>query len=222
MGIDHLKKSAAVTHNIGVAFISLNFRNEAEQDSGEPSTQPSNQLVQGSLSELPPFVHTLYLELSKGQDRPSYDKILQTFHMVTFESSRVFVAVDTLDECQSLGDRLRFFNEMFNLQAKVGVNLPVTSGFDEAMQQFFNGKLSWRSKLTMSIFGHTLHGSCPIFSFSIRASLCEKRSSPQLLMLLRGCTVSIPLERYSTYVNQVSPDTALCRLADGQGGIRPC
>jgi hypothetical protein len=52
--------------------------------------------------------------------------------------SRVFIVVDALDECQIAdGGRKRLLSEMFNLQAKTGANLLMTSRFIlEIMKEF--------------------------------------------------------------------------------------
>ena len=57
--------------------------------------------------------------------------------------SIVFIIVDALDECQvSDGCRARFLSEIFNLQAKCGAKLFVTSRFIPEITEKFKGSLS--------------------------------------------------------------------------------
>jgi hypothetical protein len=125
--------------NIGIAYLYCNFRRQEEQKAEDLLASLLKQLSQGQ-SSLPDSVRALYNQHKQKQTRPLFDEIARTLQSVATIYSRVFIAIDALDECQvSDGCRSRFLSEIFNLQVKCGANLFATSRFISEITEKFNG-----------------------------------------------------------------------------------
>ncbi|CZR65951.1 uncharacterized protein PAC_15851 [Phialocephala subalpina] len=95
----------------------------------------------GYQPSLPSSVKDLYDRHESKQTRPSLEEISSTLQSVATQYTRLFIIVDALDECQaSNGCRQRFLSELFNLQAKVGKNVLVTSRFIPEITDKFIGR----------------------------------------------------------------------------------
>ena len=139
--IDHLCKMFGNDHTIGIAYLYCNFRQHHEQKSSDFIVSLLKQLVQEQ-SPLPDIVKNLYSHHTLKRTRPSPDEILSTLHHVTAYYSRAFIIIDALDECQvSHEGRGKFLREIFNLQAKTGVNVFATSRFIQDIENQFNGSI---------------------------------------------------------------------------------
>ena len=115
--------------SVGIAYIYCNFRRQDEQKIDDLLASLLKQLAE-SQSSLPGTVKELYDRHKTKQTRPSLDEISRTLQAVTTLYSRVFIAIDALDECQaSHGYRTALLSEMFSLQVKSGANLFATSRF---------------------------------------------------------------------------------------------
>jgi Cdc6-like AAA superfamily ATPase len=136
--IDHLSKVFRNDHTIGIAYLYCNFRQHHEQKSSDLIVGLLKQLVQGQ-SPLPDIVKNLYNDHTSERTRPSPDEILSTLHHVTACYSRAFIIIGALDECQvSREGRGKFLRDIFNLQAKTGVNVFATSRFIQEIENQFN------------------------------------------------------------------------------------
>jgi hypothetical protein len=68
---------------------------------------------------------------------------LRVLHAVVPNYSKTFITIDALDECQaSDGGRKKFLSEIFNLQAKTGTNLFMTSRFIPEIMKESKGSVS--------------------------------------------------------------------------------
>jgi len=138
--VDYLGRTFENDHSVGIAYLYCNFRRQQEQSSSDLLASLLKQMVQGQIS-LPESVKNLYeLHKCKGT-RPSTDEIMRALHSVVAGYSRPFILIDALDECQiSDGGRRKFLAEIFDLQAKTGVNLFATSRFIPEISKEFEGR----------------------------------------------------------------------------------
>jgi hypothetical protein len=114
--------------NIGIAYLYCNFKLQDKQKAEDLLLNLLKQLSQDRPS-LPDCVKTLHDSHKDDRTRPSLDEISKALQSVAALYSMVFIIVDALDECQAGGCRQRFLTEIFNLQAKYGVNILATSRF---------------------------------------------------------------------------------------------
>jgi hypothetical protein len=133
--IDHLYR---IFGNDPAAYVYCNFRQQHEQKSSDLIVSLLKQLVQEQPS-IPVVVKDLYSHHKPKGTRPSPDEILCALHCATAFYSRSFIIIDALDECQvSHEGRGTLLQEIFNLQAKSGVNLFATSRFIQEIENKFN------------------------------------------------------------------------------------
>jgi Cdc6-like AAA superfamily ATPase len=139
--IDHLYKTFGNDPAVGIAYLYCNFRQQHEQTSSDLIVSLLKQLVQGRPS-IPDVVKNLYSYHKPKQTRPSPNEILNALHSVTAFYSKTFIVIDALDECQvSHEGRGKFLQEIFNLQAKIGVNVFATSRFIKEIENKFDGSI---------------------------------------------------------------------------------
>jgi NACHT domain len=109
--------------NIGIAYLYCNYKRKDEQKAEDLHASLLKQLAEDQ--PLP-------------EDLRSFDELSRVLHSMSSLYSRVFIVIDALDECQATGGcRVKFLTEIFNLQAKCGVNVFVTSRFvPEIVREF--------------------------------------------------------------------------------------
>jgi hypothetical protein len=113
--------------SVGIAYIYCNFRRQYEQKPEDLIASLLKQLLQ-KLSSVPDSVKTVYNQHKDKHTRPSVDEILKALESVIATFSRVYIAVDALDECQlSGGCRPKFLSSILGLQARTGAKLFITS-----------------------------------------------------------------------------------------------
>jgi hypothetical protein len=123
---------------VGIAYLYCNFRQQHEQKSADLVVSLLKQLAQEQPS-IPETVKNLYNLHKAKQTRPSPDEIRNILHHIAATYSRIFIIVDALDECQvSHEGREVFLREIFNLQAKVGINIFATSRFIQDIEAKFD------------------------------------------------------------------------------------
>jgi hypothetical protein len=126
--------------SVGISYVYCNFRRQHEQKPVDLLASLLKQLIQG-LSSAPESIKRLHEQHRHKRTHPSIDEISQTLQSVVRDYSKAYIIVDALDECQvSDGGRKRFLAELFNLQAKSGANLFVTSRFIPEIEKEFGGK----------------------------------------------------------------------------------
>lgn len=127
--INHLTIRFQNDPDVGIAYLYCNFKRNDDQKPQYLLASLLKQLSQ-QRSSLPDAIHSLYFKHKEKRTRPSLDEISKMLHSVTNLYSRVFVIIDAIDECRVLdGCRKTFLTEIFNLQARTGANLFVTSRF---------------------------------------------------------------------------------------------
>jgi predicted ATPase len=129
--VEHLSQNFQNNASTGIAYLYCIYQRQEEQNPVELLTCLLKQLVQEKPT-MPDSMKDLYKCHKDKRTRPSFDEISKVLHSVIASPSysRVFILIDALDECQvSDGGRRRFLSEVFNLQAKTGVNLFATSRF---------------------------------------------------------------------------------------------
>jgi NACHT domain len=127
--------------NIGIAYLYCNFRQQQEQKPTDLLLSLLKQLLQERPS-VPENVKTFYKRHNNKQTWPAFEEISKVLHSVVADYFRVFIIIDALDECQvSAGGRRRFLSEIFNLQAKTGINIFSTSRFIPEIMKYFEGSI---------------------------------------------------------------------------------
>lgn len=128
--------------NVGIAYLYCNFRRHQVQRLEDLLAGLLRQLVQEK-SSLPDSVKALYDQHKDKRTRPLLDEISNILHSVINTYSRVYIIIDTLDECQvSDGCRSKFLSKIFNLQTNTGVKLFATSRPIPDIEREFRGCLS--------------------------------------------------------------------------------
>jgi ankyrin repeat protein len=123
----------------GIVYLYCNFRRQYEQKLKDLFASLLKQFIQERPS-IPDSVEILYRRHKDKRTRPSLDESLGVLQSVAATYSRVFIIVDALDECQiSDGCRQKFLSGLFNLQAKCGANLLVTSRPISSIEKEFEG-----------------------------------------------------------------------------------
>lgn len=126
--IDRLASRFSHDPSVGIAYIYFNFWQQGETTPEELFASLLRQLAQRQ-SPLPESLRCLFDDHKKKQTRPSWNGILDVFHSVIGAYSRVFVAVDAVDECPASGHcRMAFVEALLDLRAH-GVNIFATSRF---------------------------------------------------------------------------------------------
>src|SRR5262249_8081760 len=123
--------------SVGIVYIYCSFRLKDKQKAEELLASVLKQLAQGQIS-LPESVKSLYDEHGDKRTRPSYVELSTTLQSVASLYSKIFIAVDALDECQTT-DRTTFLSEISTLQAECRANVFATSRFLPQVIEKFNG-----------------------------------------------------------------------------------
>ena len=146
--VDELTRRFGDDESIGMAYIYCNFRRYDEQKAVDLLASLLKQLSQSMSSLLGP-VKVLYDKHKHTRIRPSLEEIVRALESVAASYSRVYVVVDAIDECQASNDcRKRFLSEIFDLQAKSGVNLFVSARFAPVVTVSFYRSASWEFRVS--------------------------------------------------------------------------
>jgi len=141
--VEHLSTRFQDDSTVGIAYLYCSYRRQREQKLADLFSSLLKQLVQQQPST-PESMKNLYERHKDKRTRPSFDEISKVLHSIIADYARTFIIIDALDECQVSDGRREFLLEMFNLQARTGVNLLMTSRFIPEMeiQKEFKGCLS--------------------------------------------------------------------------------
>ncbi|UKZ81806.1 hypothetical protein TrVFT333_009580 [Trichoderma virens FT-333] len=101
--IDYLQKQFSNDTSICMAYVYFNFKRNSEQTPEAVFLSLLKQVIRQQLS-LPESVKSLHETHSKNNTRPSLGEILEVFQEAVKLYSRVFIAIDALDECAALND----------------------------------------------------------------------------------------------------------------------
>ena len=146
-------------HSIGIAYLYCDFRRPHEQTLGNLLLSLLRQLVQRQPS-VPDIIRVLHDRYKDKPLQPLLNEIIRALNSVTALYSRVFIIVDALDECPKHDKcRARFLSEIFDLQAKTGANLFVTSRDIPEIRELFAGSLSVEIRASDKDLGVYLDGN---------------------------------------------------------------
>ena len=123
--VDDLSTRFLDDSTIGLAYIYYNFRRQNEQMASNLLANLLKQLAERQPS-LPENVKALYDQHKDKRTQPSSEEVLRTLQSIIGIYARVFIIIDAVDECRT-GYRKRFLSDLFNIQARYGVNLLATS-----------------------------------------------------------------------------------------------
>jgi predicted ATPase len=136
--VHHLHSIFGNDPSIGIAYLYCNVRQQHEQKCSDLIVSLLKQLVREQPS-IPNVVKGLYRHHKPKGTRPLPDEILGALHSVTASFSRTFIIIDALDECQvSHEGRGMLLRQIFNIQARAGVNIFATSRFIPEIDAMFN------------------------------------------------------------------------------------
>lgn len=91
---------------------------------------------------LPHSVKDLHDRFALEKIQPSREEIVKILQSFAAQFSRIYIIVDALDECATVGSfRTGFMEYLFALRAKVGVNIFVTSRLIPAITSKFQGSM---------------------------------------------------------------------------------
>ncbi|KAI1753132.1 hypothetical protein F4782DRAFT_539851 [Xylaria castorea] len=127
MVVNDLESEPNQDNALAVSYVYCNYKRQHEQTAEHLLSSLLKQLA-WSQPSLPKSVKQLYDQHKRKRTRPSLGEISEALESVTRQSSRVFIVVDALDECQASDNcRARFLSALFALQAKAEVHVLVTS-----------------------------------------------------------------------------------------------
>ncbi|KAF3077232.1 Ankyrin-1 [Trichoderma lentiforme] len=151
IAVSYLHAKFQEKHDIGIAYLYLNFRRQSEQ---EPKHILSSILRQ--LSQMGSKAHDSVQELykkhkpKKEEDQPtsqipptppSLDEIVKTLDQIIASYSRTYIIIDALDECTDSNlHRSTLMFEIFGLQTRLGANLFFTSRLVPHIEKDFESR----------------------------------------------------------------------------------
>jgi hypothetical protein len=141
IAIDHLYSKYEDDHNIGIAYLYCNYRQQQDQKVQKILANLLKQLIQRQrfMSE---EMKTLYERYKDKQSGPLLKEITRVLYSIIKDYKKVFILVDALDECQAPdGSHWTIFSELFSLQNKAGANLFVTSRVIPDIRNVFKDSL---------------------------------------------------------------------------------
>ncbi|KAI9773868.1 MAG: hypothetical protein M1840_006094 [Geoglossum simile] len=213
--VDELTTRFHNDESIGVAYIYCNFQRQDEQKAEHLIAGLLKQLAQGRHS-MPDIVKSLH---DKYKDKRSHDKLSKTLQSVAALYSRVFIVVDAIDECQVTGgSRARFLSDIFELQAKCGVNVFATSRFIPEITDKFKDSTSLEIRASKQdvwryVDGHLSH----LPSFVERRPDLQEEIKTQIVKAVDGMFLLAQLH-LDSLMGKRSPKAvraALTRLPSG-------
>lgn len=126
---------------VGIAYNYYNFNRQHQQTADKLMASFLRQLC-FSQSSVPGAVKSLYdKHTDKERDKntqPSLEEIVKTLQSVVKPFSRVFIAIDALDECQ-IQERALFLSALFKVQVGANVNIFATSRPILKIEKMFQG-----------------------------------------------------------------------------------
>jgi len=141
VAVEDLTSRFQSNEDIGVAYLYCDFRRQQEQTAEKLLASLLRQLAQGK-SSLPEGVKSLYDKHKHKHTRPSLGDISTALRSLITAYSRVFIAIDALDECQTADGSRQELLTLLNLQTTYGANLFATSRFIDEITVKFEGSIS--------------------------------------------------------------------------------
>jgi ankyrin repeat protein len=139
--VDYLYTKFQEDMDIGIAYLYCDFRQQDRQKVERLLASLLKQLAQG-LPYLPESVKSLYDSHKDKRTQPTFNEISGALQSVSALYSRIFIAIDALDECQaSDGCRTRLLTEIFAFQEKSRTNIFTTSRFIPEISEHFKDSI---------------------------------------------------------------------------------
>jgi Cdc6-like AAA superfamily ATPase len=140
--IDNLESRFFTDPTTAVVYIYCNFNRQAEQRLEHLMSSLLKQLAH-NIPSLPPVLSKLHKEHTKKQTTPTLEEVSMALCTVTATFARIFIVVDALDECQVADNcRIRFLQQLFNLQTQRGVSMFATSRHMPDIERHFSSSLT--------------------------------------------------------------------------------
>lgn len=125
--VDYLFSKFCDVEHVGIAYIYCNYYRYDEQNTSDLLASILKQLAENQ-RQLPEIVKDLYRRHESGRTRPSVDELYTTLRFIITQHSRVFIIIDSLDECQTSNDSWeKTLSHLFKIQAETGINIFATS-----------------------------------------------------------------------------------------------
>lgn len=138
--VENLHARFSNDSTVGIAYNYYNFKRQDQQTADKLMASLLRQLC-FSQSSLPEVVESLYDKHSYRKTQPSLEEIASVLQAVIRTFSRVFIAIDALDECR-IQERPLFLSELFKVQAETNVNIFATSRPILEIEKMFQGCIS--------------------------------------------------------------------------------
>jgi hypothetical protein len=138
--IENLQTRFDNDSTIGIVYFYYNFKNQDQQTTTKLMASFLRQLC-FSQSPLPEAVKSLHDKHIVKNTQPTLKDIAGALQSVVKAFSRVFIAIDALDECRAQ-ERSLFLSELFKLQAETNINIFVTSRPILDIKNAFQGCIS--------------------------------------------------------------------------------
>ncbi|KAK6356002.1 hypothetical protein TWF718_000375 [Orbilia javanica] len=119
--IDDLLDRYCYNQTVGIAYIYLNYKNNANLRIDDLLLNILKQLARTRIS-LPKCIEELYTRYNSS--RPSRTEIIKALHKILAEYSRAFLVVDAIDE---YGEHPEFLEKIFGLHDRQNLNILATS-----------------------------------------------------------------------------------------------
>ncbi|KPM37848.1 hypothetical protein AK830_g8693 [Neonectria ditissima] len=190
--VEELMHRVENDRSIGIAYLYCNFRRQHEQKSEDILASLLKQLSQSQLS-LPNSVISLYDRHLTDRLRPTYNEIITTLQSVATLYPRLFIVIDALDEYQVAAPTQKtFLPEIFDLQAKCGLNLYATSRFIPKITESFDKSIVLEIKASEHDVGKYVdnHLSC-LPSFVRRNEALQQEVRAKIINAVDGMYVTI-------------------------------
>ncbi|KAL4885962.1 ankyrin repeat-containing domain protein [Aspergillus karnatakaensis] len=116
--VEDLYQRYSSDSSVGLVYIYCNYHRHQEQTLYELLLSVLKQLAQRR-HRIPAEVEEMYMEWEQQRTHPKLEDIAQAINATVACYTRTFIAVDALDECQTLNNcRSRFLTELFAYQLK--------------------------------------------------------------------------------------------------------
>lgn len=126
IAIDHLLKKA-YSGLVGVAYVYCSYKAQVDQNTAALLAAILKQLVQAQPSIAEP-VERIYKQHANRGTKPSLEEIFGALQSVLANYTRVYIAIDALDECPDQdGTRRQFLAKLKDLNHGIDLRLLATS-----------------------------------------------------------------------------------------------
>lgn len=133
--------------DIGVAYLFLNYKRQAEQTMDKLTTSLLKQILQQRPSSVTE-IESLYKKHAQKKTRPTLSELQDALVTLSNQIPRVFILIDAVDECTMPGVSSAFLREAIALQSQRKISVFVTSRFLPEVTSLFQGRPSIEIRAT--------------------------------------------------------------------------